>query len=191
MNKKGFVLGWKWIVSFFLLLLFMTFIVLLIDIAKVEFFSPATDTIRNLTLNYTGDNSSIYVQKQNEIHNITDNIALPYNLILMIITFIIVSSSIIDATRQKKQGIISLLVSTIGGIAFLIYILHVFLFGIMDYFQVQIIGQLFSDLIDNYLPFYNVIMDNWWLVFIWALMFQGANFIFGRDDEDTTGGFSL
>lgn len=191
MNKKGFILGWKWIISFFLILLFMTFIVFLVDVAKVEFFDPATDTIRNLTENVTGSNTSIYVLKQNEIHNTTDNVSLPYNLILIIITFIIVFASIYDATQQEKQGIISLLVSTMGGIAFLLYIIHLFVFGMLDYFQVQVIGQLFSGLIDTHLPFYNVVIENWWLVFIWALIFQGANYLFGKDPEDSTGGISL
>ncbi|MFW6129949.1 MAG: hypothetical protein ACOC56_02120 [Atribacterota bacterium] len=188
MNNKGFVAGFGWIIGFFLFLLIFFFFIGLIDVAKVEIFSPMSDRVHNMTLNQTGDNSSVYVQKQQEIHDTTDSITLPYNLILILMTILFIAYSTFDVVRQEKMGFITLLYSTIGGVAFVIYVIHLFIFGVLDYFQLQVIGQLFGDLIDNQAPFYNTLIDNWWWVFIWALFLQFMNNKFGKEDEEQNRG---
>ncbi len=182
-NKKGMLHGWDWALGFFFFLLFFLFMVGVTDLVKVEFFQPMTDLIRNITVEQSG-NDSIYVLKQNELHNKIDNITIDWNLILIFMTGYVMIMSVWSSMQETRQSIFSLLFGTIGGLLFFIYIFHLVVIGIIQYFEIQFIGQIFGDLILNYVPFYYILLDNWaMLILVWVVLMSASNFMFGKETE--------
>lgn len=179
-NKKGFMVGSHWIWTLILTLMAFVLIVGFIDIAKVEFFTPLSDSVREMTINISGNNSA-YVTAQNTIHTKTDSVSLPYNIVLMFITLYLIVASIVDVSREERQGFFGLFLGTIGGGLFLIYFFHIFVVGMLSWFEVQMIGQLFGELINTEVPFYNVLFDNWWFLIVWAFALSTFNRIFGKE----------
>lgn len=186
MNNKGFAIGYGVIAGFFVFLIAFAFMVVMADFIDVEIGDPLQERLHNMTLDVVGgDNTSVYVLKQQELHQDIDAITLPWNLTLIIATFMIVAGSMVMAMRTEKQGMASFMFHTIAGLMFLIYVIHLFLLAVIDYFQVQFIYQIFGDLLETTVPFYNVLIENWWWVIIWGLALQVINKEFGREPQDT------
>lgn len=182
-NKKAFT-GWAYIVIAFLFLIAFLFVILLNDIAKVEVFDPAHELIHNLTLEATGDANSRYYTLQDEIYTEASQTTVPYNLILIFITGFIYATSIASAVKSRKKSIYGVLFHTLGGIIFLLYIFKLFIIGMIQYFEVEVVGYLFSDLIITYVPFYNTLIElSPFIILFWALSLEGSNHFFGEGDE--------
>lgn len=180
MNKKGFI-GYEYIVMFFFFLIAFTFIILVTDIGRVEVFNPMHNYVINLTSNQSG-NTSIYYTKSAETWDTLGDLTLPYNLILIFVTAFLIIVSLVDASKQNKKNIYNLLFGTLGGLIFIIYLIHLFLISIIEYFEIQIINYMFADLINTYLPFYNYILDIWGIfILFWVLGMALSNHLFGQE----------
>lgn len=179
-NKKS-MFGYQYIVLFFFFLIAFLFVILVTDIGKVEFFEPMHERVINMTENISS-NTSVYYTKSTEMWDTAEGITLPYNLILMFVTAYLIFVSIYDASRQEKKNIYSLLFGTLGGIIFIIYFIHLFLIGILEYFEVEIISYLFAELITNNVPFYNYLLDIWGIfILFWVLSMALSNNLFGKE----------
>jgi len=181
MNKKS-IMGYSYIILFFFFLIAFLFAILITDMGKVEVFEPMHNMVINMTQNESS-NTSIYYTKSVETWDTIEQIILPYNLLLMFITGYLIFVSLMDAGTQKKKSIYYLLFGTLGGIIFLIYLIHLFLIGILNYFEIQIIDYLFADLINTYVPFYDYLLSIWGIfILFWVLAMALANNIFGKED---------
>jgi len=180
MNKKGFI-GWVYIGFFFFLLLGFMFTILIIDMGKEEVFEPMHNHVINLTEQQAG-NTSVYYTTSVDRWDTLEQITLPYNLILILVTAFLVIVSLVDSGRQEKRSIYNLLFGTLGGIIFIIYLIHLFIINIMEYFEVEIINYLFADLISIHMPFYNYIMEVWGIfILFWVLAMALSNNLFGKE----------
>lgn len=187
-SKKGFFPRWYYIPMFLFMSLAFIFIVGMYDFTIVEVYEPAhaiiNESLSNQVENYTG---SVYYSELQANSQQMHNYNIPFNYIYMFIfvfTFVI---SIAEAMRTPKMEVFELIFGTIGGIIFMIYILQLFILDIVDYFKVQIIDQIFIDLIITYIPFYVTLNENLGFVVLgWSIALIMANWFFGRKEEPTS-----
>lgn len=180
-SKKGFVIGYEYILSFFLLALIFIFVIAIYDFTLVEFHNPVSELLMNATLeNNNNTNDTVYIAMQ-EQHDWANNNTLPFNYIFMFFVCYLVIVALIDVSKRKKQELSSLFLQTVGGIIFLIFIIKLILINIIEWFQVQFINAIFDDIVFLYLPFYQTLVDHWAIsALIFAVLLTISNWYFGE-----------
>lgn len=182
MNRKGSGSIYANIVAFFLLATLFLFIVGLFDLAKVEIYNPASEVLKNQTLYFINDSNPIYLAME-ENDSRLDNTTLPFNLIFLFISFMAVAMSLYNSIVSYKTDWYSFLGKTTAGIIAFIYFLSVFLLEIVTWFIEQLINPIFGDVILNYVPSYQYLLDySFILVLIWLCVGVGLNQIFGKEE---------
>ena len=184
MNKSGFIRGYEYILYFFGMVVAFAFIVGINDVLIEEMFKPANDIIMEGVLDYTTNDSDIYLAMQ-ENSATTINRTLPFNIILMFMVVYLVMVSLIDVARERKVDPFELFYRTVGGIILLIFIIQIAIIKIIEYMNIQVLNYLFADILETQLPFYAIILDNWWLVIlIWAGGLVLSNWFFGKETRN-------
>lgn len=191
LNKKGFFPRWYYIPMFFFLGLSFIFTAGMYDFTIVEVYEPVHVIINNSLANTIDNyNTSVYnIELENnstEVHNNT----LPFNYLYMFLFVFTIVISLTEAARDKKQSIFELIFGSIGGIIFLLYIMHIIIFNIVEWFKIQILDQIFVDLINSYIPFYNTLMANLGIIILlWAIALILVNWFFGNTQSEFSGVF--
>jgi len=182
-NKKGLIMGWEYIVAFFMLVLVFGFVVGLYSLLLEEVYNPTHVVLNDslVDLNFT---SSIAYTEFEDNYDEVNSKTLPFNLLLMFLFIYGVIFSLINVAKQPKQDVFSLIFTTIGGMIFLIYILSVFIIEIIEFMNEQFIYYLFEDIIIAQIPFYMTLFEN---VIMIALLWGGAmvisNWFLGGTEE--------
>lgn len=182
LTKKGEGSIFANIVAFFLLATLFLFIVGLFDLAKVEVYNPASAILKNQSLYFINDSNPIYLAML-ENDNILDNTTLPFNLIFLFISFMAVAMSLYNSIVGYKTDPFSFLGKTTAGIIAFIYFLSVFLLEVVTWFIEQLINPIFGDVILNYVPSYQYLLNYpFIIVLVWLCVGIGLNQIFGKEE---------
>ena len=186
-SKKGFIIGWEYIVSFFVLAVLFVFTAGYYDLMIEEVYYPINDvlddSLSNQIENY--ESSVHYTNLNDNRNNIKDN-TIPFNLLFMFLFLYSIIASIQNVVKEKRQEPTNLVFKTIGGMIFLLFVVQKFLFEILDWFNVQVLNALFEDLVISYIPFYLTLLENAGIVILlWGGVLIIANWYFGNDGGTT------
>ena len=184
MNKRANILGdYAYIVTFFLLLFGFVFYVGMYDFMLEEVYKP-THTILNESLITSGVNQSSLAYTYFE-DNYTESTtrSLPFNLLLIFFFVYSIIASLVSASKSRKLPAESLVLKTIGGMLFLMFILQFVVFEFLTYVNENFINLIFVDLIINYLPFHSILMNNAYIIaLVWGLSILMVNRFLGEDN---------
>jgi len=182
-DKRGGV--YKDIALFLILGLLFALVILIYDIVLVEFFTPASDLLQDLTLNQVGNTSEIYTQMVAKAET-TKNQQWNFNILFWYITFYTIGFSVWSAIKSPKYTLFNLFLKTTGGLLTLFYLLQYWLLNIIDWFNLQIIDYLFENLIQTYIPSYLIIYNNIFTVALfWVLGYYLLNRFLGSEGGTT------
>lgn len=182
-NKKGFIVGSKYIISFFLFATLFVFVAGMYDMLIEEVYYPL-NSVLNESLSDIIDNYTDTVHFTNlntNRANIKDNV-IPFNLLFIFLFLYSIIISFQSVIKEKKQDPSRLVFGTIGGMIFLLFVVQKFLFVIIDWFNIEILSYVFTDLIITYIPFYMTVIElAGIIILVWGSGLIIANSILGRD----------
>lgn len=154
----------KRVYVFSTLLLAVLFIGILIgftEFVETEIVNQSTTLILNMSDQLNIDNS--YKTKIQTAGNRT--IALPHDLIFIVIVLIVLGSSLWDAYNKAPMNPLFFALNTFGGLVLGIFFLSLLSIYIVDWFYTEVLNQVFSFTLSSY-PFINHFYELWWIYFI-------------------------
>lgn len=180
-NRKGS--GFFDATIFLLVALLIVIIVGFYDLAKVEYYEPISDKIKDLAIERIDETHPDYLAML-EIDNTVNTTVFPFNLLFIGLSLTFFFFSMYKAIFTPRSSAFILFTRTTGGLIVTLYLVSILLMQIINWFTEIFLDYLFADVIINFVPSYIFVQDNWGaIIVVWVLAYYMLNYFFGSETQ--------